>query len=743
MERRDFIKLSGTGAAALAVTPAVFSKVSQSGKVKEYPFLFGAQYYRAPTPEADCWAQDFTKMKDLGFNMVKFWVQWRWNHRGENTFYFDDVDKLMDLAASHDLKVTLNTIFDVSPLWLYDKYPDAKQVMNNGHVIEPAGYSHRQIGGIPGPCYNHPDALGERKKFMEATLNHFRNHKAMSMWDVWNEPELSFPQRNPNIDTMACYCPSCKNAFVEWLKQKYSSIDTLNKIWGRNYESWQQIELPRSAQLIRDFIDWREFHNDTMTSEATWRIDMAKKLDPDKIVYLHVVPNTMQPFNSVTTCADDFEMAKKCDVFASTMNGNALWESQLVSAANGKICYNVESHMNGGTTNFHQKILGEKDLLNDLLPQIGYGIKGFLFWQFRAEVLGLESPAWGLVNPDGSDRSVTGAFRSFRKKITPIIPDLMESFPATPRIGIWKSRKNEIFHFAINNNLDSLTKSVSSYIYTLYYNNFEFRIISGQMLENNELSGIDFLIMPSCYYVTEAEAKALDAFVKNGGTIFNEAHLAAYNGTTGRHSMITPGCGLSESWSIKEEVSTSSYNLKLENAEKFLGELTPDVKKMLADLGTTGAKFFPIKINDSNTILWGANRYAELSGNNLTTEATFNNKPCIVSKNIGKGKLYYCGTNLGEGSEKDYKGFTEILLKVLKHRNINSVLNTVMAETGSVHVDALYKKDKLKFVVIRNIGNKENAIQLKGVGNMKGLYSSINIESDKITVPADFADIFV
>ena len=37
---------------------------------------------------------------------------------------------------------------------------------------------------------------------------------------------------------------------------------------------------------------------------------MTKQNDPDKTVYLHVVPDTMQPFNAVTTCADDFELAK-------------------------------------------------------------------------------------------------------------------------------------------------------------------------------------------------------------------------------------------------------------------------------------------------------------------------------------------------------------------------------------------------------------------------------------------------
>ena len=106
-----------------------------------HPFIFGAQYYRAPTPEPECWEADFARMRELGFTMVKLWVQWRWSHRrtrsGEPRFIFDDLDRLMDLAAANGLQVTLNTILDVAPEWLYEIYGSARQVSANGQRIEP------------------------------------------------------------------------------------------------------------------------------------------------------------------------------------------------------------------------------------------------------------------------------------------------------------------------------------------------------------------------------------------------------------------------------------------------------------------------------------------------------------------------------------------------------------------------------------------------------------------------------
>src|SRR5689334_15299549 len=74
----------------------------------QLPFLFGAQYYRAPTPERECWPDDLRRMRELGFNQVKYWVQWRWQHRGPDRFYWDDLDQLMDLAAANSIGVALN-----------------------------------------------------------------------------------------------------------------------------------------------------------------------------------------------------------------------------------------------------------------------------------------------------------------------------------------------------------------------------------------------------------------------------------------------------------------------------------------------------------------------------------------------------------------------------------------------------------------------------------------------------------
>jgi beta-galactosidase len=749
LTRRNFVLQSALGAVSLlSIDPfQPLDAVNIPHNQRQYPFLWGAAYYRAPSPEPECWEADFMKMQELGFNHVKFLVQWRWSHIGENKFNFDDLKQLLEVAHRHNIKVTLNHLLDVSPHWLYKKYPDAKQVMNNGRIVEPYAVGHRHIGGHPGPCYNHPGAKQERINFVKATVTALKRYPALEMWDVWNEPELSFPQRWP-IDTerLVCYCKHCAAAFISYLKRKYADLQHLNKIWGRNYPDWEFVEMPRSANTFPDFIDWREFHGYTMTEEAKWRINVTKKLDPERITYLHVVPNTMNPFNAVSTCADDFEMAEWCDVFAATMNAGPYFTPQVVSAARSKIAYNVENHINGGSLAAHQRVIDLNALLRDIVPQLGLGIKGFLFWQYRSEVLGNESPAWGLVNTDGSEREVTRAVAEFWKTLKPHSAKLMECGTATPAIGIWKSRRNEIFHYCMHGNLTTLSENINGYANTLYWNNYGYRFVSAAMLEKKELTGFKVLIIPSAYYLTEKEADALYEWVEQGGIALIEAHTGGYNGTAGRHSSVMPGCGLAEKLGIKETLTTASVHLKIGDAELFKENVSSDLQKLLEGVGTTGSKFYPITQKEGG-VLWGAVRYAELSGINTTPEAWFmHDKPVAVSKKTGKGWIYYYGSNLGTGTIKDAQGLVEVLEKVCNKAGVEKILNAKLKTNQKCRVDVLHRKNVVEYLTIQSNANEEVTLSLKPEHNFKGLFSGINLKSgtdSEINLPAMFADIFV
>lgn len=717
--------------------------------MSDYPFIFGAQYYRAPTPDATCWEGDLRAMKALGFNCVKFWVQWRWSHRREREFQFGDLDRLMDLAAEAELAVHLNVIFDVAPAWLFLKHPDAKQVTAMGRTIEPRVSAHRQIGGAPGPCYNHPGARAERRLFLETTVAHFAGHPALAMWDVWNEPELCYPVRQPEVyqdgSNLVCYCDHCRAQFVGALAEKYGSLDRLNAVWGRCYVDWTEVELPVTGDGIADFVDWREFQQDGLTAEANWRLETVRAADPkERPAYLHVVPNTMRIFNSITGPNDTAILAGS-SVYASTASAEPMQLVQCQSVAAGRLMYNVESHVNCGMLNMHQPVNRLPELLADWLPQIGAGFRGFMFWQYRPESLGRESPAWGVVNPDGSERPVTIAAREFLRTLRPYFPALVRARSTEPLIGIWKSRKNEFFHFAQHQKLTHLHDGLEGYVNTLYAGNFPVRFVDHAALEAGNLGTIKLLILPACYYMTAPEIAALDRWVNAGGVVLVEAHLGGYSATTGRHEAHLPGGGLAERWGIVEQETTSSYHLAVSAGAMDLGAVSDDVRKALVMRGPQGGRYFPITLN-CGAVLWGAERFAELAGTDCEVMGRFEGKACLVRKTVGAGAVFYAGTNLGEGCRHDADGLRAVLRMATEQAGVFPTMESAWSDAG-IRVDALQEAGVTAFLVIANLRKTAGVVPLTGAGAWRGLFTGREISWKKsgataLEFPPRFVDIF-
>lgn len=701
--------------------------------MKEYPFVYGAQYYRAPTPEKANWEKDMKNMKEMGLNRVKFWVQWRWTHRAEDEFYFDDLDELMDIAHKNSLKVTLNTIFDVAPTWLYKKYPDAKQILADGTVIEPRVIEYRQIGGFPGPCYNHEKAKEMRMRFMEETVKHFCNHPALEMWDVWNEPEQCGTNREPIPEKVSCHCPSCRKKFIDFLKNKYKSLETLNEVWGRCYLSWEDVELPKNTTTVTDFMDFCNFKLDTMTGEAKWRIDIIKKYDKVHKTYLHVVPNTSAIFNAVTG-VDDFEMAKLCDVFASTNFAKPIWSILTASAGKEKVCYNVECHIGGGSMEMHQKPITYDNVVGDFVPQMGLGLRGFMFWQYRAEILGKEAPAWGMTAIDGTEGTVGKAAREFISKFKKYEDIIMECKKPKAEIAVWKGRTNELFSYSLHNNLEKFAKSIENLINLFYYNNFECCVCDDNDILGDGLKDIKLLVLPQCYAMTRNLTKKIYEFIKNGGTVICEAHFGGYDVDRGRHSYAMPGCGGKELFGIYENYTTSSYHIQKNDSTETVdvSNMNDDVKKALDAYGVSGGKHFSVAMN-GKYMLMGSDRFAQLEGEDIEVLGSVNGKNCVISKKVGMGKLYYCGTDIAESADIYPGGIERFIFDICKERGIERTLGV---DIKGVHIDIM----KEGVIAVNNTTDKTVTIPV----NDK--YFSVfyeNKQNENIVISPKTADIFI
>ncbi|MCC7145205.1 MAG: beta-galactosidase [Phycisphaeraceae bacterium] len=701
------------------------------------PFIYGFQYYRAPTPDAQYWAEDLRRMANSGFNAVKFWAQWRWAHRGVGKFYFDDLDRLMDLAGQNGLAVTINLITDVGPAWMFEQYPDCRQVLNNGRVVEPMTIGCRQIGGYPGPCYNHPEARRIREEFVLATAARYGNHQAMGMWDVWNEPEQNAVYRTPDLETLACYCPHCREAFQRWLEGRYQTLARLNDLWGRCYDHWGQVELPRNRDTFVDMVDWRLFALDVLAGEASLRLAAVRKHDRRHPAYLHPVPNTMNPMNSIT-CVDDFLMAQECDVFGGTVNGWPTFPLQAVAAAQGRVCYNVESHVRVGARNLYPRPLRLPQVVSEFLPQIGLGIRGILYWQYRCETMGSESPGWGIMETDGTPGPVHAAVTEFWAKLKPVAERLLTAPVPAAQVAILKSTSNEIFQWCQANQSNRLRQGIEGYTQVLYRMNIPLTYVDERLLQAGLAESVKLLVLPDVHVLARPTAEAIVAFLQRGGTVLSEAHLGGYDLSRNRHSQPTPGMGLAEALDLREVSAMAVQHLGIGVAEKTSGQFEGDVAKAIEAFGLRGGDMVPLKMANGQTLL-GWSRYAELVGSNLTAIAGLPKRhPCVAVKPVGQGKLYYAGTLLGCLADIVHPGgFGMFLDEVLAGAGVSRPAPAGIPPHYGLRVDPLETPDGTAYVVA-NLLKQPLYTTVKPTENMRGIYGEMSCLAGQ-TMPLQLA----
>jgi beta-galactosidase len=521
---------------------------------------FGAQYYRAPSPRPEDWARDLDHMARLGFTMVKYWLQWRWNHPEEDWFYFDDVDRLMDLAAERDLKVMLNTIVDVGPAWVYRKYPDAAMVTLSGRPVGPQTQPHRQIGGL-GLCLHHEAVMDHLFRWLEATVRHYTNHPALEIWNVASEPELTqsmaemrlWADDASRLGDMLDYNAHAQRAFKQWLAQKYDGdIDRLNVAWNRNYRAFDEAEVPRTRNTFNDVVDWRMFFVDSLGEHVGRRFEVAREADGGRhpLMGHHVF---VQGFPVTSTANDPWHVGRFGDLHGITQMDDPMMCDVLRCCARGKPVISAEMLMLMGYTLDLPEAISADDVRRNVFTGVAAGLKGFLFWQFRPETLGREAPTWGLARLDGSSTPWLEAFAEVGRALQRNTDFVLDAKPADAEVAVLYSPPNQVFAWASTGSEKTATDAVLGAHAALYERNHIVDLVHPGEIVSGVLDRYKVLVCPFPYWLSAEIAERLRAWVEAGGTLVGEAYFAGWNVEEGRHHTTVPGYGLHEVFGVRQK----------------------------------------------------------------------------------------------------------------------------------------------------------------------------------------------
>ena len=233
----------------------------------------GVCYYPEHGAES-LWQDDFRRMRDLGFEIVRMGeFAWSIFEPEEGRFSFDLFDRAIADAARHGLMVILGTPTATPPAWLTTAYPEVLNVTREGVQLQ---------HGLRRHCgYNAPSFHRLATRVVRELAIHYADHPAVIGWQIDNE-------LNCEVDLF--YAEADQTAFRDWLRRRYSAdLEALNRSWGtvvwnQTYTSWDEIRLPgptpHDSHNPQQLLDEKRFISDSAISFVRIQTEILRALAP-------------------------------------------------------------------------------------------------------------------------------------------------------------------------------------------------------------------------------------------------------------------------------------------------------------------------------------------------------------------------------------------------------------------------------------------------------------------------------
>lgn len=204
----------------------------------------------------EVWDEDIRLMREAGVTLVSVGIfSWSRLQPAEGEFDFAWLDDVLDRLHAAGIAVDLATATASPPPWAHAAYPEMLPVTADGVTLGPGS---RQHYAPTSPVYRRLAS-----ELVEALAQRYVDHPAVVMWHVNNEYGCHLDQD---------YSDAAAVAFRSWLRERYGSIDALNRAWGtdfwsQRYTDFDQVLPPRAAPYEPNpaqHLDFRRFSSDAL-----------------------------------------------------------------------------------------------------------------------------------------------------------------------------------------------------------------------------------------------------------------------------------------------------------------------------------------------------------------------------------------------------------------------------------------------------------------------------------------------
>jgi len=190
----------------------MYKKIWNQNKI-----AYGGDYNPEQWDEAT-WEEDMRLFKLAHIDTVTLNVfSWAALQSSENEYHFEKLDRIMKMVRDNGLKVVLATSTAAHPAWMARKYPEILRTEADG--------KKRKFGSRHNSCPNSPVYRKYSVALADKLAERYKDYDNIIAWHISNEYGGE------------CYCENCEKAFRVWLKERYKTIDNLNRAWDTAFWS--------------------------------------------------------------------------------------------------------------------------------------------------------------------------------------------------------------------------------------------------------------------------------------------------------------------------------------------------------------------------------------------------------------------------------------------------------------------------------------------------------------------------
>ena len=584
-------------------------------------FLFGGDWNPEQWPE-DTWEHDLDMLEDAHINEVTINVfSWALLQPAEDRYDFSMLDKIVALLVKHDFNIVMATGTAALPGWMVRLHPETIRTEQNG--------TRHVFGGRHNFCPTSPYFRKASRALAAHVAERYAGTSGLVAWHVCNEY---------GGGGGLCYCDHCAEAFRTWLKNKYGTVEALNKAWCANFWShtiydWGDVVPPVSyGDGISDAkcvvsglqMDYRRFQNQAQLACYTNERDAIRAYD----AATPITTNLMGTFKDL----DYFEWAKEMDVVSwdnypgmdTPPSFTAMCHDLMRGIGGNKPFMLMEQTPNQQNWFPFCKVKRPGEVRKLSWQAVSHGADTVQFFQMKQSIGGCERFHGAVIAHDGTEQS-----RVFKE--TAALGGELDRIGKRIMGSEIRAKVAIMFDWQSYWSLEGCVGPTAGFSYPnevhRFYRAFWRRNVPVDIIEStaplDKLKQYDLVVAPALITVLPGVAETLESYVSEGGS-FITGYMA---GIHDEHDLVVPG----------------GYPGKLRD---LMGVWVEEIDALAPDEtievhgDAVGAKG---EIVASIIHREGARRLAAYGGGEF-----YAGHSALTVNTYGKGKAYFVGTPLDE-----------------------------------------------------------------------------------------------